>query len=85
MSDRSYGGWRVGPGGCPEAGLAAWRDASWWQSPGTARRYHVVAADGGSECCGMPLVTDIAQPPEAVALVLRCMRHGCRERWPRNP
>jgi hypothetical protein len=78
---RVYRGWPLGPTGCPQAGLATTRDASWYNSPGRARVVHVVADDGGSACCGMPLVLEIARPPGDVELWLRCQRRGCRERW----
>jgi hypothetical protein len=72
----------VGPEGCPREGLAATRDASWFRKPGYARRYHVVAGDGGSGCSGMPLVLELARRPEDIEQWLRCGRRGCREKWP---
>lgn len=79
---RVFRGRPPGGAGCPQAGRAATRDASWFSSPGISRRLHVVADDSGSECCGMPLVLDQARALDDVDPVLRCQRHGCRERWP---
>ena len=90
-ANRTFRAWGVGKPGCPYAGRAALRDASWFASPGRAGRYHVVADDGGSACCGMPLVLDDSRfgtvrdqtaDPATVESWLRCQRPGCKQRWP---
>ena len=82
--ERVYKGWPLGPYTCPQAGLAARRDASWLSTPGTSRKVHVVAGDGGSKCSGMMLVLDAAVPLDQVPQNVRCQRHGCREAWART-
>lgn len=92
-SPRTFRNYGVGKSGSPHAGRAAMRDASLLASPGRARRYHVVADDGGSECCGMPLdlytggtggrsLRDETVDPASVESWMRCQRPGCRQRWP---
>lgn len=74
---------------------AALRDASWYNRPGRASRYHVIPAteETGSlgafdaatrSSCGLPVtVADYATVAlEDVAKHMRCQRRGCRERWP---
>jgi len=69
---------------------AAWRDASWYNSPGTARRYHVVRDGIFASCAPVVLVTDRFDMTRAdttvragsVPAALRCQRNGCRGRWP---
>jgi hypothetical protein len=63
--------------------LAAWRDASWHNSPGVARRYHVLV-DGMAACNSrsMLLNDDNARPAEEIQAGLRCQRPGCRRLWP---
>lgn len=79
---RRYKGMGVGDEGCPQAGLAAPRDAIWYMKPGIARRRHVVASDGGSECCGMPLILEMSEAKVLVPPWLRCRRNGCKDKWP---
>lgn len=72
---------------------AALRDASWHRSSSTGserRVYHVVREDGHQEsACGIPVVEvdgsgmqNMTIPAEEVAPTMRCMRPGCRPRWP---
>lgn len=79
---RVFRGRGVGDEGCRQAGLAAPRDAIWYLKPGIARKRHVVAPDGGSECCGMPLILEMSDKKLLVPLWQRCQRPGCREKWP---
>lgn len=79
---RVYRGYQVGDEGCPQAGLAAPRDALWYMKPGIARKRHVVASDGGSECCGMPLILEMSDRKVLVPWWQRCRRPGCKEKWP---
>lgn len=79
---RVFRGYEVGSEGCPQAGLAAPRDASWYVKPGIARKRHVVASDGGSECCGMPLILEMADAKVLVPWWQRCQRPGCKDKWP---
>lgn len=68
---------------------AALRDASRSRRASGPLLYHVVG-DGGAACSGVPLVTEGTELPVADMTVdaavvpgyLRCMRRGCRERWP---
>lgn len=74
--------------------MAAMRDASWFRKPGRAGRYHVVIKrpDGLEAACGqfafLQRDADAFRSRGAieraadVALVLRCRRNGCRQRWP---
>lgn len=83
MTERVFRGWIPGLPGCPQAGMSATRDASWFNKPGRAYKRHVVAGDGGSACCGMPLVLDYGVEEAArTEGNLRCQRRGCKERWP---
>lgn len=62
--------------------MAAMRDASWFNSPGVAHVYHVVAADGSSSVCGLvSLYLDDAVPADGIEEHLRCKR--CR--WHQLP
>lgn len=88
--ERVYKGWPLGGEGRSPVGRAAWRDASWLHSHGRARRYHMVAEDGGASCNGMMLILednehpprDATRDPADIEQHLRCRRHGCKERWP---
>jgi hypothetical protein len=66
----------------PQAGMAAWRDASLFNKPGRGRCYHIVAPDGGAACSGAPLILDRACPPVSVVPALRCGRAACAKAWP---
>jgi len=88
---RYYRGRPVGvPGEDTGEVRAASRDASFFNSPGTARKVHFVAGDGGSACRGMPLVLesvslpvrDLTMSAAEVPDHIRCRAKGCRERWP---
>lgn len=69
---------------------AAMRDATSYNYPGTARRYHVVRDQAFASCSPVLLVTDRFDLDEgdvtvragSVPLILRCQRRGCREKWP---
>jgi hypothetical protein len=69
---------------------AAMRDATSYNRPGTARRYHVVREKIFASCSRTVLVTDAADLMRtdttvragSVPLILRCQRRGCREKWP---
>lgn len=72
---------------------AALRDASWFRNPSTHGpvRYHVVRDDihKGESACGIMVcyaspraVLDESLEASEVPLALRCMRMGCRQRWP---
>jgi hypothetical protein len=65
--------------------IAAWRDASWFRSPGVARRYHVLDDDRLAKC-GLPgfLLSDDTLPARMVAPELRCQRNGCKQTWPKK-
>lgn len=60
---------------------AAWRDASWFATPGTAYRAHAIV--NGRAACGVPAL-DLAHaiPAEQVAVKLRCGRAACAKLWP---
>lgn len=66
--------------------MAAWRDASFWNNPGHASRYHVMI-DGMGACDSrtMLLISEKAVPAETVAATMRCQRPGCKRRWPEDP
>jgi len=63
--------------------LASWRDASWFNSPGVARRYHVLL-DGMAACNtrSMLLSDEATRLAEGVEQRLRCQRPGCKGLWP---
>jgi hypothetical protein len=69
--------------------LAAWRDATFLQSHGQARRYHVLV-DGLPACNrsslflkgAMLLCDDMARPAASIDPTLRCRRPGCARLWP---
>lgn len=84
MSDRKFGGRRVGSDHPTTELLAAPRDASLFAHPGVARKRHIIAADRGSACQGHALVLSLAEPAAQVEAVLRCRRNGCKERWPQD-
>lgn len=57
------------------------REASFLNSPGRARRYHVL--NGSAPACNVNvLATEGLLPCAAVPAVLRCRRRGCRQLWP---
>lgn len=64
--------------------MAATRDASDYNRPNTRtpKKWHIVGADECSACRGKSLVMESAEPAEDVPVERRCMRHGCREKWP---
>jgi len=66
--------------------MAAWRDASWFNHPGTAHRFHVVAGDWMAACntqwCMLAEFT--GQAASEVPGYLRCQRPGCKSRWPQG-
>lgn len=62
--------------------LASMRDASWYDRPGVARRYHVMMVDGGAGCSRMLPLQEIATDARRVPESLRCARAGCKSRWP---
>jgi hypothetical protein len=66
--------------------LAARRDASWWNSPGTAYVYHVATTDMAA-CCfrDQPLAEFTSQDAAKVPAAQRCRRRGCATRWPADP
>jgi hypothetical protein len=74
--------------------LAALRDASWHRRPGKSLQRHIVLNDEWHAACSpvkpgrqwprMLLVDYTAVPASEVLEVARCMRPGCRERWPRT-
>lgn len=72
---------------------ASLRDASWYRRPSTHGpvRYHIVREEvhEGEGACGIPVicraaagVLDETVDAATVELNLRCMRPGCRGRWP---
>jgi hypothetical protein len=74
---------------------AALRDASWYRRPSTHGkdlRYHVVRDEvhNGEGACGVPVIAtegfapeiDVTFPAESVPVPWRCMKPGCRGRWP---
>lgn len=71
---------------------ASLRDASWYRNPSTHRpvRYHIVKDDhSGIGACGITVVhlgpDDLSSGTAdalTVPLALRCMRPGCKSRWP---
>ncbi len=75
----------------PPVLMAATRDASFYNSPGVAKRYHVIGphADHRGQrrdaACGkFLLVLESSIPIEAVAPELRCQHLGCKHLWPRQ-
>jgi hypothetical protein len=66
--------------------MAARRDASWYQYPGTAYVMHV-ATDTWQPACNplhALLAEFTAKPAADVPEHARCRRPGCRTRWPRS-
>lgn len=72
---------------------ASLRDASFFRNPSTHGpvRYHIVRDEvhKGEGACGAPVqyqgpgdVLDPQRDAEGVPAALRCMKPGCRTRWP---
>jgi len=69
---------------------AAMRDATSYNHPGTARRYHIVRDKIFASCSRTILATskfdlertDTTVQAGSVPVILRCQRRGCQEKWP---
>lgn len=64
--------------------MAAVRDASWYNYPGWAGKYHIVHGDR-SACGRCPLIMndeDYMKPASSIPEHMRCRKHGCAEAWP---
>ena len=61
---------------------AARRDASFYRKPGRAEVDHIVMTDGFSGCGNVVLYVEGCMDAENVPENDRCMRRGCKERWP---
>lgn len=64
--------------------MAMMRDASAFWCPNTRspKQYHVEVGDRLGACTGNPLSEYTAVPAAEVRADMRCMRPGCRVRWP---
>jgi hypothetical protein len=72
--------------------LAMKRDASWYDRPRAVSdqssrpdwigKYHIADCHNFAMCSGAPLAEFTAILAEEVASRGRCMRSGCRVRWP---
>lgn len=65
---------------------AALRDASFYDSPGYAGRYHVAYGEGWTPACnpyGALLTETTGRDAATVPEHVRCQRPGCRKRWPK--
>ena len=62
--------------------MAGLRDASWYNYPGTASRYHIL--DGVAPACNTHsayLTGSTLRPAVDVPREMRCQRSGCKQRW----
>lgn len=75
---------RVPDAPTPPPVMAGWRDASWWNAPGRASKFHVIADNGLTARCHprMGLIVEEAQRAADVPAHHRCRRPGCAEMWP---
>ena len=69
-----------------EEHMAALRDVSLYVSGGASRSayaWHIVADDGMTSACGIPILGDETMPVSSLGpRDYRCQRPGCRVRWP---
>lgn len=62
--------------------FAARRDASFYRNPGRGFRYHIIAKNGVSSVCGIPILDiDYKMLAPNVDPILRCNRPGCKKHW----